>query len=103
MNPSTLIHAPLLSSEQLARHSRTPLRPTKSVFAANQCTPYYAKEGVDAETASIVDVEATFLGSSHVTSKCTIDMIFFLNEELVPINIENIPGNYTLFKLVFII
>jgi len=76
MNPSTLIHAPLLSSEQSARHSRTPLRPTKSVFAANQCTPYYAKEGVDAETASIYDAKETFIGSFRVTSTYNRDTNF---------------------------
>ena len=50
-----------------------------------------------------VDAEATFPGSSRVTSMGSIVTTFLVNEELVPINIEKILGNYTLFKLVFII
>ena len=50
-----------------------------------------------------VDVEATFPGSSHVTSTGTIETTILVNEELVPINIEKIPCNYTLFKLVSIV
>ena len=48
------------------------------------------------------DVEA-FPGSSHVTSIGSIKCTFFVNEELVPIKIERIPGHYRLFNLVFII
>ena len=50
-----------------------------------------------------VDAEATFLGSSHVTSMGSIMTTFFVNEELIPIKIENILGNYRLFNLFFII
>ena len=48
------------------------------------------------------DVEA-YPGSSHVTSTGSIKCTFLVNEEMVPIKIEKIPGDYGLFNLVFII
>ena len=47
-----------------------------------------------------VDVEAAFPGSSHVTSTGSIVCTFSVNEEMVPIEIERIPGHYILFNLV---
>ena len=41
--------------------------------------------------------------SSRVTSTGSVVTTFLVNEELVPIKIENIPGDYRLFNLVFII
>ena len=49
------------------------------------------EEGVDAGLDR--DVEA-FPGSSHVTSTSSIKCTFLVNEELVPIKIEMIPGHY---------
>ena len=49
------------------------------------------------------DVEEAFLRSSHVTSTSSIVTTFLVNDELVPINIEKIPGDYRLFNLFFII
>ena len=46
------------------------------------------------------DVE-TFPGSSRVTSTGSIVCTFLVNEELVPVKIERIPGHYRLFILVF--
>ena len=63
-------------------------------------TTNVAEEGVDARIDR--DVEA-FLGSSRVTSTCSIKCTFFMNKELVPIKIERILGHYRLFNLVFII
>ena len=58
---------------------------------------------MEEEPDSNVDVEATLHGSSCVTSMGSIETTFLVNEELIPINIEKIPGNYRLFNLVFII
>ena len=91
----------MLSTEQLATHSATPPRLVESATAANQHTPDHVEEGVDGEHDSNVDVEAPFPGSSHFTSTRSIETIFLVNEELVLIKIENIPGNYTLVNLVF--
>ena len=44
-----------------------------------------------------------FPRSSRVTSTSSIVTKFLVNEELVPIKIEKIPGDYRLFNLVFII
>ena len=77
--------------------------PSMSALASDQHTLDRAEDGVDVEHASIDIVEATFLGSSRVTSAGTIQTTFLVDEELVPIKIEKIPGNYTLFKLVFVI
>ena len=58
---------------------------------------------MDARLDTNDDAEASFPGSSHVTSTSSIVTTFLVNDELVPIKIENIPGNYILFNLVFII
>ena len=100
MIPHTPIHASLLSTKQLVTCSAIPPRPTESAPAGDRRTPDHAKEGVYADPASIADVEATFPGSSRVTSMGTIETMFLVNEEIVPIKIEKILGNYTLFKLV---
>ena len=92
-----------LSTEQSVTCSMTPPRPVESAVVADQRTPDCAKEGVDAEPHSNVDVEVAFPGYSCITSTGSTVTICLLNEELVPINIEKIPSNYTLFKLVFII
>ena len=50
-----------------------------------------------------IDAEPEFPGSSYVTSTNSIVTTFLVNDELVPIKIEKIPGNYRLFILVFIL
>ena len=59
-----------------------------------------AKEGVEEGSDTNADAKAAFLGSSHVTSTCSIVTTFLVNEELIPIKIEKILGNYRLFNLV---
>ena len=103
MTPHTPCIAPLFSTEQSETHSATPPRPAKSASVADQRTPDRAEEGVDAEPDSNDDVEAAFPGYSHVTSTSSIETSFLVKKELVPIELEKIPGNYTLFNLVFII
>ena len=76
----------------------TPPRPVEGVADAASPKTDVAEEGVDAGLDR--DVEA-FPGSSHVTSTGSIVCTFFVNEELVPIKIENIPDDYILFNLVF--
>ena len=44
-----------------------------------------------------------FLGYSRVTSAGSVVTTFLVNEELVPIKIEKIPGDCIFFNLVFII
>ena len=58
---------------------------------------------MEVEHDSNVDAEATFPGSSRVTRIGTLETTFLVDENLVPIKIENIPGNYRLLNLVFII
>ena len=78
----------------------TPLRPAEGAADADRPTTDVVEEGVDVGLDR--DVEA-FPGSSHVTSTSSIVYTFLVNEELVPIKIERIPGHYRLFNLVFII
>ena len=58
---------------------------------------------MDAGFDTNADAEVAFHGSSYVTSTSSIVTTFLVNDELIPINIEKIPGNYRLFNLVFII
>ena len=101
--PCTPHTTPFLSTEQSATRSATPPRPAKGVADDDRPTTDAAEEGVDVGFDTNADVEATFLGSSRVTSMGVIVKTFFVNDELVPIKIENIPGNYRLCNLVFII
>ena len=103
MTPHTS-HVSLLSIEQTTTRFVTPLRPAVSAPFSDRCTPDRTEEGVDAEPASIDIVEVTFPGSSRVTNTGTIHTTFLVDEELVPIKIKKILGDYcALFKLVFII
>ena len=101
--PCTPHTGPLLSTEQSATCSTTPLRPAKGATNAGQCTTNRVEERVEAGSDTNVDVEAAFPGSSRVTRTGSIVKTFLVNDDLIPINIEKIPGNYRLFKLVFII
>ena len=98
--PRTPHTAPIFSTEQSATRSMTPPRAAEGAANVSPPTTDAAKEGVDAGLDRDVEV---FPGSSHVTSTGSIVCTFFLNEELVPINIERIPCHYRLFNLVFII
>ena len=98
--PCTPHTAPILSTEQLATCSATPSRVAEGEANGAPPTTDVVEEGVDAGIDR--DVEA-FPRYSHVTSTGSIKCTFLVNEELVPINIERIPGHYRLFKLFFII
>ena len=98
--PCTPHIAPILSTEQSPTRSVTPLRAAECAADVSPPTTDATKEGVDAGLDR--DVEA-FPGSSRVTSTGSIVCTFLVNEELVPIKIERIPGDYRLFNLVFII
>ena len=78
----------------------TPPRVAEGAVDAAPPTTDVAEEGVDVGLDRDVDA---FPGSSRVTSTGSIQCTFLLNEELVPIKIERIPGHYRLFNLVFII
>ena len=54
-------------------------------------------QGVDAEEDSIDITIASFPRSSHVTSTGTLETTFLVDENLVPIKIEKIPG--TIYKM----
>ena len=101
--PRTPHTAPFLSTEHSTTFSVTPSRPAKGAFDDDRTTIDHAEEGVEAESNTSADAEATFLGYSRVTNTGLIVTTFLVNEELVPINIEKIPGNHRLFNLVFII
>ena len=98
--PCTPHISPLLSIEKLETCSVTPPRPAKGAADASPPTTNAAEEGVDARLDREVDA---FPGSSRVTSTGSVVTTFLVNEELVPIKIENIPGDYRLFNLVSII
>ena len=101
--PHTPHNAPFLSTELLTTHSTTPLRLTKGAADVDQPTIDCAEEGVEAGFDTNADVEATSLGSSRVTSTGSIVTTFLVNNEIIPIKIENISGDYRLFNLIFII
>ena len=98
--PRTPHTTPLLSTEQSEKHFTTPARPADGVVDVDRPTTDAAKEGVDAGLDREVDA---FPGFSHVTSTSSIVCTFFVNEDMVPINIEKISGDYRLFNLAFII
>ena len=70
----------------------TPLKPVAGAADADRPTTDAAEEGVDA-----------FTGPSRVTHTGSVVTKILVNEELVSIKIENIPSDYRLFNLVFII
>ena len=98
--PRTPHTTPILSTEQSATRSVTPLRAVEG--EANGAPPITdaIEEGVDAGFDTNADAEATFPRSSHVTSTGSIVTTFLVNDEIVSIKIENIPSNYRLFNLV---
>jgi hypothetical protein len=53
--------------------------------------PECAQDDVDAEQG-FAHFEACFPGSSHVTSTRTLKVTFLVNDELIPMKIENLPG-----------
>ena len=89
-NPHTPHIAPLLLTESSTTCSVTPPRPTESPATGDQRTLDHADEGVDVNPASNVDVEVKFPRSSHVTRTSSIETPFLVNEEIIPIKIENI-------------
>ena len=97
--PCTPHTSPILSTKQWTTRSTTPPRTAEGEADGAPPTTDVV-EGVDAGLDR--DVEA-FPGSSCVTSTGSIKCTFLVNEELVPINIEKIPGHYRLFNLFFII
>ena len=99
----TLHTSPLLSNEQFKTCSSTPPNPVEGAIDVDRPKTDRAEEWVEAGFDNNVDVEATFPGYSHVTSMGSIVTTFLVSEEIIPINIENIPGNYRLFNLFFII
>ena len=72
-----------------------------SATASGQCTPDGTEQGVDAEISND-NAQVTFPQSSSVTSMGTLETTFLVDDNLVPIKIEKIPGIYTLFKLFYI-
>ena len=98
--PCTPHIAPLLSIEKSETRSVTPPRPAKGAVDASPPTTNAAEEGVDVGLDREVDA---FPGYSCVTRTGSIVKTFLVNEELVPIKMEKIPGDYRLFNLVFII
>ena len=98
--PRTPHIAPFLSTKKSTTCSTKIPTLVEGVVDADLPTTDVANEGVDVGLDR--DVEA-FTRSSHVTSTGSIVCTFLVNEELVPIKIERIPGHYRLFNLVFII
>ena len=98
--PRTPHTAPILSTKQSETRSTTPPRQAEGASDAAPPTTNAVEEGVDAGLDRDVDV---FPRSSRVTSTGSIVCTFLVNEELVPIKIERIPGLYIFFNLVFII
>ena len=76
--------------------------PYVSATTNGRCMPYGIEQGVDVEISKD-NAQATFPGSSRVTSMGTLETTILVDDNLVPIKIENIPGIYTLFNLLFVI
>ena len=98
--PCTPHTTPILSNEQFKTCSSTPPNPVEGAIDVDRPTTYVVEEGVDTGLDREVDA---FPRSSHVTSTGSIVTTFLVDEELVPIKIEKIPGDYRLFNLVLII
>ena len=73
-----------------------------SATASGQCMPHGIEWGADTEIIND-NSQATFPGSSRVTSMGTLETTFFVDKNIVPIQIENIPCIYTLLNLLFVI
>ena len=101
--PCTPHTAPFFSTEKLTTRSTTPLRPVEDAAAADRRTPDRTEDKVEADSDTNADAEVVFHGSSRVTSMGSIVTTFLVNDEIVPIKIEKIPGNYRLFNLSFIL
>ena len=56
------------------------------------------EQGVNAEISND-NVQVAFPGSSYVSNMSTPETTFFVDDNIVPTKIENIPGIYTLFNL----
>ena len=87
-----------MSTKQSATRYATPPRAAEGATDVAPPTTDAAEEGVDARLDR--DVEA-FPGYFHVTSTVSIRCTFLVNEELVPIKIERIPGHYRLFNSIY--
>ena len=88
--PRTPHTAPILSTEQLKTRSATPSKVAEGATDISLPTTNATEEGVDAGLDRYVEA---FPGSSRVTSIGSIVCTFLVNEELVPIKIERIPGH----------
>ena len=71
----------------------TPSRINVSAHSSAQCMLECVEHvyGVDLETI-FASVEATFPGSSCVTSTRTLHATFLVDDDLVPIKIDKVPG-----------
>ena len=98
--PCTPHTATFLSTKQSKTRSVTTLRPTEGTADADWPTTNPTEEVVDTFFDTNADVEEAFLVSSHVTRTSSIVTTFLVDKKLVPIKIENIPGDYRLFYLV---
>ena len=84
--PRTPHTAPIFSTEQSATRFVTPLRVVEGVADVPPPITDVAEEGVDAGLDRYVEA---FPGSSRVTSTGSIVCTFLVNEELVPIKIQD--------------
>jgi hypothetical protein len=79
----------------LACQSLRPVHPPGSMSVLHpdpdQHMPECARDDVDAEHG-FAHFEACFPGSSHVTSMGTLPVTFLVNDELIPMKIEKLPG-----------
>ena len=79
-----------------------PMIPYVSATTNGRCMPYGIEQGVDVEISND-NAQATFPGSSYVTRMGTLETTFFVDDNIVSINIDKILGIYTLFNLLFVI
>ena len=98
--PHTPHNAPILSIEQLATRSMASSREEEGESNGAPPTTDAVEEGVDAVLDRVVE---SFPISSRMTSTGSRVCTFLVNEELVLVKTERIPGHYRLFNLVFII
>jgi hypothetical protein len=61
------------------------------MLVVHPLTPECEGDPVDAE-GDIGNIEACFPGSSHVTSTGTLSVTFLVDDDMIPMKIQRLPG-----------
>ena len=85
----------LSTCDWISSHSNqyTPRVDVSSTPQPKQHMPRCARDFVDEERDRITEFEASFLGYSRVTSMGTLLVTFLVDDELIPMKLENLTGS----------